>query len=523
MNVRTVAVLAAVLAVPGCVQLHAADCAALKQLAFPDTTITLAEPTSGTLALPGETPLEDLPAFCRVTGILRPTSDSIIHFEVWLPDQDWNGRLLGTGNGGFAGSIYTSQMAGYLHRGFAVSGSDAGHAAGGGDASWAFGHPEKVRDFGWRAVHLTAEAAKQIIRAYYGKPQSKAYFDACSDGGREALMEAQRFPEDYDGILAGAPAYNWSHLIAGAVFATQDLLGDPRAYIPDLKLPAIQKASLAACDSLDGVKDGVITDPGKCHFDPTVLLCKGDDSPDCLTQPQIDALNGIYTGAKDSHGAPSFPGMTMGDETGWREWIIGEDPGAAAAVQYAENDFRYIVTGDPKWNVLAANYDDALRQSIEKTSADLDASDPDLGRFDARGGKLILYHGWNDQAISPWNTIAYYKSVERQMGAQKVDSFAHLYMAPGMEHCANGPGPSSFGQLGIPTSTGPKFGLFDALENWVEKDAAPGEIVATKYSHAEDGSRKAVMTRPLCPYPKVAKYNGSGDTNNAASFACTAP
>jgi hypothetical protein len=521
---RNLAVLAAVLTAQSLVLLHAADCAALEHLTLQDTTITRAESvTSGTLAIDGVAPLTRLPAFCRVAGVLRPTSDSAIHFEVWLPNQDWNGRLLGAGNGGFAGSIGVRQMAGYLIRGFAVAGSDAGHRAEAGDASWAFGHPEKVKDFGWRAVHLTAELAKQIVQAYYGKPQSKAYFDACSDGGREALMEAQRFPEDYDGILAGAPANNWSHLLGAGLAATQSLTSDPRAYISDLKLPAIQKASLAACDALDGLKDGIIADPGKCHFDPAVLLCTGEDSTDCLTQPQIDALRSIYAGAKDSHGATLFPGLVMGDETGWGIWVVGEGPGASAAAQYTQNDFRYMVTGDPKWNPLTADLGAAVEQSTQKTAADLDSTDPDLSRFAARGGKLIVYHGWNDPAISPWNTIAYYQSVQQQMGAAKVDSFVRLYMAPGVEHCTEGPGPSAFGQLGIPTAKGSKFGLFDALEDWVEKDAPPEDIFATKYASQENGTRKAVMTRPLCPYPQVAKYNGTGDPNDAASFVCASP
>src|SRR5580692_4217401 len=238
--------------------LHAADCAALKQLSLPDTTITFAEPiTSGDLSGPGiDKPLHDLPPFCRVKGILRPSADSEIHFEVWLPEKDWNQRLLGVGNGGFAGSIWYSQLGGNLKRGYATAGSDAGHQADGEDASWAFGHPEKIKDFGWRAVHLTAERAKDVVKAYYGKTATKAYFDSCSDGGREALMEAQRFPEDYDGILAGAPANNWTRLFASGVDVTQTIIGDPRAYISSMKLPAIERAALAACDGLDGVKDG---------------------------------------------------------------------------------------------------------------------------------------------------------------------------------------------------------------------------------------------------------------------------
>jgi hypothetical protein len=520
---RTLVVLAGLLSASGCL-LHAADCASLKSLSIENTTITQAEPvTSGSLTPTGSTPLSSLPAFCRVAGILHPTSDSVIRFEVWLPQQNWNGRLLGTGNGGFAGSIGYRQMAGYLARNFAVSGSDAGHQAEAGDASWAFGHPEKVKDFGWRAVHLTADVSKKVLEAYYGKAQSKAYFDACSDGGREALMEAQRFPEDYDGILAGAPAYDWSRLLGTGVSVTQAFIGDPRGYISDLKLPAIQKASLTACDALDGVTDGIIADPAKCHFDPAVLLCKDEDSLDCLTRPQIDALRVLYSGAKNNQGAPVFPGLTMGDETGWKAWVIGEGPGSSADAQYVQNDFRYIVTGDPKWDVLTADPDDSVRQSGDKTAADLDAVNPDLTHFRDHGGKLILYHGWNDPAIPPGNTVAYYESVQKKMGAQPTASFARLYMAPGVEHCVGGPGPSSFGQLGIPTAKGSTFGLFDALEDWVEKDSPPGEIVATKYATGENGTRKVVMTRPLCAYPQVPKYHGTGDTNDAVSFTCAQP
>jgi feruloyl esterase len=440
-----------------------------------------------------------------------------------MPEQGWNGRFLGVGNGGFAGSIGYRQFIAYLKRGFAVAGSDAGHQGEAEDASWAFGHPEKVKDFGWRAVHLTAERGKQIVAAYFGKPQEHAYFDACSDGGREALMEAQRFPADYDGILAGAPANAWSTMIAAGVSAMQALVNDPRAFISDLKLPAIQKAALDACDAQDGVKDGVIANPAKCHFDPNVLLCKAGDKLDCLTRPQLEALKTLYGGAKDSQGKLIFPGFTMGDETSWREWVIGVAPGASSSVQYVQNDFRYIVTGDPKWNILTANVDEALKLSREKTAADLDATSPDLSRFAARGGKLILYHGWNDQAISPWNTIAYYKEVQQTVGDQKAESFTRLYMVPGMEHCYGGPGATAFGQFGIGTAKGPANGLFDSLQDWVEKGSPDEAVFATKFAPGADGKTTSVMTRPLCAYPAVATYNGSGDSADAANFACMKP
>lgn len=503
----------------GCGLLRAADCTALKTLHLDEATITAAETVSGDLSIPGEKPMHELPALCRVTGILRPSADSEIDFEVWMPAEGWNGRLLGAGNGGFAGSIDYREFAGYVQRGYAVAGSDAGHKGESTDATFAYMHPEKVKDFGWRAVHVTAERAKQVVASFYGKPQSKAYFDSCSDGGREALMEAERFPDDYDGILAGAPANAWSSLLAAGVSAMQKLMSDPRSYIPPRKLPTLEKAALDACDKLDGVSDGVIGDPAQCKFDPGVLLCKGADTSECLTQPQIDAVKALYAGAKTKAGAAVFPGFTMGDETGWSLWIVGESPGASLFSQFVQNDFRYIVTGDPKWNVLTADADAMVKLSHEKTAADLDSTNPDLSKFAAHGGKLILYHGWNDAAISPWNTIAYYKSVQQTMGAEKAASFTELFMVPGMEHCLGGPGASAFGQLGFPSSGEPKFGAFDALVDWVEKGSPDNNIVATKYNQ----EMKPLMTRPLCAYPKVAKYNGTGDTNDAANFACVAP
>jgi Tannase and feruloyl esterase len=501
--------------------LHADSCSAIKDLKLPDTTIDTAERvTSGDLDVPGmDKPLHELPVFCRVTGVLRPTTDSEIRFEVWMPENDWNNRFLGVGNGGFAGSIGYQGLAGNLKRGFATAGSDAGHQAQGEDASWAFDHPEKIKDFGWRAVHLTAERAKDVVKAYYGKPATRAYFDSCSDGGREALMEAQRFPEDYDGILAGAPANNWTRLLTSGVDVTQKSEGDPRAYISSLKLPAIQRAALAACDKLDDVKDGIINDPAKCHFDPSVLLCKGADSLDCLTQPQVDSLEAFYAGGVDSYGKSIFPGYVMGDESAWREWVLGAGPGAGYGVQYVQNYFRYMVTGDAKWSLLQADVDASLAAAIKETSTALDSTNPDLSPFSARGGKLIMYHGWDDPAISPWNSIAYYQSVQKTMSPEKTDSFMRLYMAPGVEHCVGGPGPSSFGQMGLATAVGPKYGIFDVLVDWVEKGVPAADVIATKYTP----DNKVLMARPLCPYPAVAKYKGAGDTNDASNFACSKP
>ncbi len=300
--------------------------------------------------------------------------------------------------------------------------------------------------------------------------------------------------------------------MTSGIDVTQATIGSPKGYISSLKLPVIQEAALAACG---GTKDGFINDPASCHFDPGVLLCKATDSIECLTQPEVDSLKKYYTGGK-VEGKTLIPGYAMGDETSWASWVLGHGPGSGSGSQYVQNYFRYMVSGDPKFNMLTADVHTSYREATERTAADLDATSPDLSKLAARGGKLILYHGWNDPAISPWNTIAYYQDVQRTMGEQKAAGFVQLYMVPGMEHCAGGPGPSAFGQLGIPGSTEPKFGVFDALVDWVERAIPPNTVVATKYG----ADSKAAMTRPLCPYPAIAKYKGTGDTSEAANFIC---
>jgi tannase/feruloyl esterase len=500
---------------------RAATCESLAALKLPDTSVTTAQSVpAGTFTPPYGNPVRDLPAFCRVTGVITPSSDSYIRFEVWLPASGWNGKFLGVGNGGFAGSIGYEGLGGDLKRGYATAGTDTGHEAEAADASWAYKHPEKVIDFGYRALHLTAANAKAIIQAFYDRPAQHSYFDSCSDGGREALMEAQRFPEDYDGILAGAPANFWTHLLASGIDVSKAVYGSPAAYISNMKTPAITAAALAACDAQDGVKDGIISDPAHCRFDPAVLLCKDKDSHQCLTQPQIGALKKLYSGGQDSHGNPLFPGFVPGVEhPDWAQWVIGFGPGGSAGAVYMQNYFRYMVFDDPAWNPLTANVDTATRTADEKTARALNATEADLSRFYNRGGKLILYHGWNDQAISPWNTVNYYRSVIEKIGKQKTAEFVRLYMAPGVEHCVGGPGPNSFGQLGRTTAKGPEHGIYTALEQWVENSSAPGEIIATKYT-GDAVARGVQMTRPLCPYPQYAKYKGSGDTNDSANFTC---
>lgn len=497
----------------------ATDCASLKSLTLQDATLTAAE-VVGPGVVPNGASRKDMPAFCRLSGILHPTSDSVIHFEVWLPQQAaWNGRILNIGNGGFAGSIDYRQMANNVQHGYATAGSDAGHQAEAEDASWAYHHPEKIVDFGYRAVHLTALRSKDVVKAFYGKPQTTAYFDACSDGGREALMEAQRFPEDYDGILAGAPANNWVHMVSAGITLAKVTTLNPTAYISSMKLPAINRASLAACDAQDGLTDGIVSNPAACHFDPAVLLCKGADDVSCLTSPQIGSMRAFYGGGHDSAGKEIFPGLLPGDENPvWHDWLLGNAP---AGSNYVTGFFRYMVYGDPTWQALTANSAEALKLATERVGKDIDATDPNLKPFATRGGKLMIYHGWNDPAISPWNSVNYYKQVQQTIGVSQSEAMLRLYLVPGMEHCLNGPGPNVLGQLSLPGANGDGTGALDLLQMWVEKGQAPGIVLAAKIT----GTREAPIrnVRPLCSYPQEAKYDGKGDPKVPGSFSCVAP
>jgi hypothetical protein len=463
-----------------------------------------------------------LAAFCRVVVKATPSADSDIKIEVWMPVGSWNGKFRGQGNGGFAGEIDFRSMGAALGRGYATAGTNTGHSGGGTDASWALGHPERVTDFGYRGIHSMTQIAKAAIKAFYGRDPQHAYFGSCSNGGRQALMEAQRFPEDYDGILAGAPANFWTHLLTKAVADAQATTVDPASYISSSNLPAIARAVNAACDAQDGVTDGVVNDPRRCHFDPASLLCKERDSDACLTAPQVAALKKLYGGPHDSRGREIFPGYVPGAEEGdggWGPWITGSAPGKSLLFAFGTGYFANMVYEQADWDYRAANIEQALKAAEEKTAHKLDATDANLTAFKARGGKLILYHGWNDPAISALNTIGYYDSVVSRLGRQETDAFVRLYMVPGMQHCGDGPGPNSFGQFGAAPSNEPRRNVLMALEQWVEKGNAPSVIVATKYVN-DDSAKGVQTTRPLCPYPQVAKYKGQGDPNDAADFAC---
>jgi len=507
-------------------------CAKLTALKISGTTITSAQSVAaGSFAGPPEAfsgrdlsaLYKTLPAFCRVLAVAKPTSDSDIKIEVWLPLASWNGKLQAIGNGGFAGQIDTRQLAETLKAGYTATATDTGHSGSPVDATWALGHPEKVIDFGHRGIHEMTRVAKAVVRAFYGKSQERAYFAGCSDGGREALMEAQRYPEDYDGILAGAPANYWTRLLALAASDTQALTMDSASFIPQSKIPTIAAAVNAACDKLDGVQDGILNDPRQCHFDPAAIQCKAEDALNCLTAPQVAALKKLYAGIHDSHGNELFPGYVPGaegGEGGWGLWITGPAPAKSLMAAFAVGYWSNMVYEKPDWDYKTFQLDAGLKVAEQKTGDALNAVNADLGPFKNRGGKLILYHGWDDPAISSLNTINYYNSVIGKMGQRDVDSFVRLYMAPGVQHCAGGPGPDSYGEVGDLNSGDPRHSLDGALEQWVEKGTAPGTIIASKLEKQD--RQHATMTRPLCPYPQAAKYKGSGDTVDAGSFVCAA-
>src|SRR5262245_22542513 len=505
----------------------AAPCEGLADLKLPNTTITTAQSVAaGAFAPPtgSATPYKELPAFRRVAGVIKPTSDSEIKFEVWMPIANWNGKFQGIGNGGFAGSISyagpAGGLAGALARGYATASTDTGHS--GGNAEWALGHPEKIVDYGHRAIHEMTEKAKLIVKAFYGDGPKRSYFASCSNGGRQALMEAQRYPHDYDGIIAGAPANAFTQILTGFAWNMQLLLNDPANYIPAKKLKAIESAALAACDARDGVTDGVLDDPTKCGFDPAVMLCKGAETDECLTEKQISALKKIYAGPRNAKGQQIIPGFTPGGETGpggWTAWITGAAPTAAAQFFFSTQAFKNMVHNNTNWDYKTFDLERDGKSADEKLSQVLNATDPDLKAFNARGGKLILYHGWNDAALPPVNTINYFQSVVARLGQRQANGFMRLYMELGLKHCGGGPGPDNFGQIVTRAQSDPQHDLTLALERWVEQGVAPEAVIATKRQGATPEA-PALRTRPLCPYPQVARYKGSGSTDEAANFSC---
>jgi feruloyl esterase len=446
-------------------------------------------PARGGAPAANPAPPANIPAHCRVQVTLKPTSDSVINMELWLPVQNWNGKFMGVGNGGFAGSIQgrTSEMPDALRRGYATAGTDTGHQEPGGD--WAIGHPEKMIDFGYRSTHEMTLKAKAIVTAFYDQPAKYSYFKGCSTGGRMALMEAQRYPADYHGIIAGSLANRHIHMWTAGVARSIELSRHPEGNLTAEKAALVNRMVTDACDTL---KEGFLNNPRRCNVDFSKLLCAaGKDDDSCLTAAQLRTVNAFYGGVKNSKGNLIFSGQALGNPIPPLRGTNQAPTGVFDIVRIAFNDPNL------DWQKFDIDRDMPI---IDKAVGYVDSVNPDLGAFKKSGGKLLLTHGWADTGITPENTIWYYDSVLDKMGSNQSD-WMRLFMAPGMGHCGGGPGVNTFDSIGT-------------LENWVERGIAPDQMLGK----GADG-----LTRPLCPYPQYAEYKGTGDLKAAASWACKAP
>lgn len=495
-----------------------------------NTTVTAATMvTDGTLVLSPTQRLANLPAMCRVQGVSRPTPGSDIRFEVWLPTNSWNGRFMSSGEGGLAGALnYTRNgldggLDEIVRRGYATASTDTGHRAS--DPFWAIGHPERVIDYAYRSKHLVTVAAKGLINAYYGQPPVRSYFNSCSNGGRQALVLAQRYPQDYDGYVVGAP-WNLTQRATAGFLWTARALSEPGANIPPAKLPMIRNAVLEHCDARDGLQDGLIDDPRVCRFDPAVLACKGEDGPNCLTQAQVTAVRQLHQGPVNPRtGERLYPGWAQGSETSWAR-MMNRDVDNSYPLALGVAYYRNLIYGDSAWDWRRFDFDRDMAMADAKAGPLLNAASPDLTAARDRGAKFIFYQGWDDEVLQPENTPSYYEQVMGAMGGQAATQrFARLFMAPGMAHCYLGPGPNSFGGVGqqLPPVRNAQHDLQKALERWVEDGVAPQSMTATKYADDQPGTRQIVMQRLLCPYPSVARYRGVGNQNEASSFSCVMP
>ena len=494
------------------------SCESLKSVKIPNVTITAVTAGKPGYELPAQgggfmgAPARKIPvSFCRIEAYSAPTSDSHIGIEVWLPDASkWNGKFLAAGNPGFIGSLSSGGLAQIMQRGYVAAGTDTGHVDAGFE--WAIGHPEKWADWGYRAVHEMVVVTKTIAQKYYDKPIKYSYWNSCHNGGNQGLNEAQRFPEDFDGIVAGDPAYYISHLQPGSLYiswlALKDGVDGPN-YVPTPKLEVVNKAVISACDGDDGLVDGLIENPVSCKFDPASMQCPGDtDSPNCLTKDQVDTVRKIYEGAKFKDGTPIYSGFERGSELNWA-FMIEKEPFSVNI-----NYFKGMVFEDPNWDFHTFNVDRDTRLAIERTGKYVDGNSPDLRPFKKAGGKIIMIMSWNSMGLPPRQLSEYYKSVEKVMGGpEQTLDFARLFAVPGSGGC---PG----FMMNVED-----YPAFDAIEKWVEEGKAPDKII---YSHRKSGGQAAGMgrsgevyrTRPTCPFPQEARYNGSGDINDAANFSC---
>ena len=510
----------------------AIGCTDIANIALPNTTITRAQSYAAGETISGSTKAPV--GLCRVAGTIKPGSQSNVHFEVWIPtDGSWNKKFQQIGNGGFAGSISLSGIANAVSRGYATAGTDDGTSGPPAGAPAFIGNMDVLLDYGYRAVKATTDDAKAIVNALMGVGPDYSYFVGCSDGGREALQSAQRYPEDFDGIIVGSPVndqvgeFGASYLYnMQATLTGPQTNGVPDAYIPTSKLGLLSNAALAKCVGKDGgvATDAFLSDPRQCFFDPGIVQCNGGQDPNtCLTPPQVEAARKIYAGPHE-HGILLFPGLEAGSESApgdWNSWISGSSP-ASPGSQYTLGfgfgcDLMLGVTSCDYLGLDVVAQDRAARQVLEPI---LSSVNPDLRAFKAHGGKMIQYAGWADAAIAPENGLNYYRKVTHTMGDPQ--DFYRVFMVPGMAHCSGGAGPNAFGNG---TNNGPVIDadhdLVKALERWVEQGVGPERIIATHYVNNAPAQGVAFQ-RPLCAYPERGEYVGAGDPNDAANFQCVA-
>jgi len=504
----------------------ASSCPNLAALKIPDVRMISAENVPAGRFTPSNSHASPmiLPTFCRVIATIHSAVDAEVAVEVWLPDEaEWNGKFEGVGNGGYGGSISYQAMGDALERHYATASTDTGHE--GDDLRFANGHPERIIDWGYRAIHLMTEMARLIVRNYEGRFPKHSYFNGCSTGGGQALSEAQRFPSDYDGLLIGAPGNNRTHLNVGFLSAFAADHQSASSVFPTNKLPALHKAAVAACDRADGIEDGIISDPMSCHFDPHALLCTQGDNNACLTSAQADTVQKIYAGPLNPRTHESiFPGYEPGSEAseedpngGWKAYIT--DPQEPMRLDF----WRYWVFNDPMWDWHSFDYDRDVAYADQKMAA-VNAISPELGPFEKAGGKIIMYHGWADPVAPPRASINYFDRVIQAMGPAEAQRFMRLFMIPGMGHCGHGsaplPWPDNTQTMDI--SRSPKVSgrtadddFLDALDRWVDRGVAPETIQGSQVVDSV-----LLRTRPICAYPMVAKWDRMGSSNKSASFVC---
>lgn len=479
------------------------SCGQLVGLKLHQARLTSAEVVAkGAFQWPAASPLPrgfeldpaSLPEFCRVAATLTPSADSDIKMEVWLPTSGWNGKYHTVANGGWGGSIQYRGLVETLQRGYATASTDTGHTEPGG--SWAIGHPEKVRDYGGRAIHETTVKAKAIATAFYGRAPAASFMTGCSLGGLQAMKAIQDYPGDFDAVVAGSPHFNMTRHNAAQIWASWLLSRDPEKLVSKEKLRLVHEAVLRQCDGSDGLKDGIVDDPLTCAFEPSSLVCPGTEGPHCLTKKQAEFLEQVYAGpVYQSTGVSINPGPLVGNESTWSFSLPPKPPGVAVDL------FRYLVFEDPAWDFDKLDYDKDIVLTEKKVAPVINAENPDLRPFFDRGGKLMMYVGSYEHTNYTAH-LGYVDSVRKTVGAAKTDASVRVFVVPGMYHCAGGIGADTFDKLG-------------AIERWHETGKAPEVIEA---SQVKEG--KVVFTRPLCAYPRTARYDGSGDPSKAESFGC---